>query len=71
MHGILCTGCMTLQTTNIRDLVVRLRKRAEIRRGISTRKSVQEGLPDRIADLLDEAADRIECLERALDADSI
>ena len=62
---------MILQTTNIRDLVVRLRKRAEIRRGISTRKSVQEGLPDRIADLLEEAADRIECLERALDADSI
>ncbi len=55
---------MTLQTTNIRDLVVRLRKRAEIRRGITTRKSVQEGLPDRIADLLEEAADRIEYLER-------
>ena len=71
MHGILYIGCMTLQTTNIHDLVVRLRKRAEIRRGISTRKSVQEGLPDRIADLLEEAADRIECLERALDADSI
>jgi len=42
------------------DLVYRLRKRAEIRRQISTRKSVQEGKPDRIADLLEEAADRIE-----------
>jgi predicted transcriptional regulator len=42
------------------DLVYRLRKRAEIRRQILTRKSVQEGAPDRIADLLEEAADRIE-----------
>lgn len=45
------------------DLVSRLRKRAEIRRQIPTRKSVQEGQPDRIADLLEEAADRIEYLE--------
>ena len=42
------------------DLVYRLRKRAEIRRQIDTRKSVQEGKPDRIADLLEEAADHIE-----------
>jgi hypothetical protein len=42
------------------DLVYRLRKRAEIRRQISTRKSVQEGKPDRIADLLEEAADALE-----------
>ena len=41
------------------DLVTRLRKRAEIRRQITTRKSVQEGKPDRLADLLDEAADTI------------
>ena len=45
------------------DLVLRLRKRAEIRRQISTRRSVQEGKPDRLADLLDEAAKRIEELE--------
>jgi hypothetical protein len=44
------------------DLVYRLRKRAEIRRQISTRKSVIEGKPDRIADLLEEAADRIDQL---------
>jgi hypothetical protein len=44
------------------SLVFRLRKRAEIRRQISTRKSVQEGAPDRIADLLEEAADEIERL---------
>jgi hypothetical protein len=41
-------------------LVERLRKRAEIRRGIQSRKSVQEGKPDRIADLLEEAANAIE-----------
>jgi hypothetical protein len=41
------------------DIVYRLRKRAEIRRRISTRKSVQEGQPDRIADLLEEAASEI------------
>jgi len=41
------------------DLVERLRKRAEIRRNIPTRKSVQNGEPDRIADLLEEAADEI------------
>ena len=45
------------------SLVFRLRKRAEIRRQISTRKSVQEGAPDRMANLLDEAAERIEVLE--------
>jgi hypothetical protein len=45
------------------DLVDRLRKRAEIRRQIPTRKSVQDGEPDRIADLLEEAATEIERLE--------
>ena len=42
------------------DLIYRLRKRAEIRRQIPTRKSVQEGKPDRIADLLEEAAYALE-----------
>ena len=45
-------------------LPFRLRERARIRRQIPTRKSVQEGKPDRIADLLEEAADRIDQLER-------
>ena len=45
------------------DLVVRLRTRAEIRRQIDSRKSVQEGKPDRIADLLEEAAAEIERLQ--------
>jgi hypothetical protein len=44
------------------DLVYRLRERARIRRQIPTRKSVQEGKPDRIADLLEEAAKEIERL---------
>jgi hypothetical protein len=45
------------------SLVYRLRKRAEIRRQIQGRKSVEEGKPDRIADLLEEAADEIERLK--------
>jgi hypothetical protein len=49
-------------------LTYRLRKRAEIRRQISSRKSVQEGKPDRLADLLDEAADEIIRLEQFIDA---
>jgi hypothetical protein len=46
------------------SLVYRLRKRAEIRRGILHRKSVEEGKRDRISDLLEEAADRILELEK-------
>jgi hypothetical protein len=45
------------------SLVFRLRKRAEIRRQIASRKSVAEGKPDRIADLLEEAADALEAAE--------
>ena len=48
------------------DLVFRLRKRAEIRRQIPGRKSVQAGEPDRIADLLEEAADEIEKLNKTI-----
>ena len=43
-------------------LVFRLRERARRRRAMDWRKSVQEGKPDRIADLFDEAADEIERL---------
>jgi hypothetical protein len=49
------------------DIVYRLRKRAEIRRQIPTRKSVQENQPDRIADLLEEAANEIENLRKNYD----
>ena len=44
------------------DIIFRLRKRAEIRRQIPGRKSVEEGAPDRIADLLEEAANEIEAM---------
>lgn len=50
------------QNEDLIDLIYRLRKRAEIRRQIPTRKSAQENKPDRIADLLEEAADEIERL---------
>lgn len=46
------------------SLVFRLRKRAEIRRQIPGRKSVEEGKADRIADLLEEAANEIERLQK-------
>lgn len=48
-------------------LVQRLLLRATVRRQITTRKSVQEGKPDRISDLLEEAAAEIERLNRLLD----
>lgn len=48
------------------SLVFRLRKRAEIRRQIPGRLSVQEGKPDRIADLLEEAANEIDKLEQTV-----
>jgi hypothetical protein len=53
---------------NEQDLVYRLRKRAEIRRQIPGRKSVQEGAADRIADLLEEAATEIETLRKNIQA---
>ena len=45
---------------NNQDLIFRLRERARIRRQIKDRKSVQEGKPDRISDLLEEAANELE-----------
>jgi len=52
---------------NEQELVYRLRKRAEIRRHAATRKSVQEGKPDSISDLLEEAANEIERLRRVVE----
>lgn len=51
-------------STQLDDLGHRLRKRAEIRRQIPSRKSVQEGKPDRLADLLEEAAAELERLQK-------
>ena len=55
------------QPVEQQSLVFRLRKRAEIRRQIPSRKSVQEGARDRIADLLEEAAYEIERLNDILE----
>ena len=52
---------------NENDIVYRLNLRAEIRRQIPGRKSVQQGLPDRIADILEEAALEIERLRNIID----
>ena len=52
------------------SLVFRLRKRAEIRRQIPGRLAVVEGKPDKIANLLDEAANRIEELESGQDGNA-
>ena len=64
-----CNGTECLD--NIRPvltqpLVFRLRKRAEIRRQIPGRLAVVEGKPDKIADLLDEAAKEIETLRETV-----
>lgn len=48
------------------SLVFRLRKRAEIRRQIPGRLAVIEGKPDKIANLLDEAATEIETLQQTI-----
>ena len=53
---------------NEQSLVFRLRKRAEIRRQIATRKSVQEGKPDRLSDLLEEAATELDSLRNQVTA---
>jgi len=53
------------------SLLFRLRKRAEIRRQIPGRLAVVEGKPDKIANLLDEAADEIERLRAILDEHDI
>lgn len=45
-------------------LIYRLRKRAQIRRQIPDRKSVQEGKDDRLANLLEEAANVIEAYQK-------
>ena len=50
------------------DLIERLRTRAEIRRQILTRKSVQNNEPDRISDLLEESADRIEAYRKLINS---
>jgi len=52
--------------TDEQDIIYRLLKRAEIRRQIPGRKSVEEGAPDRIADILEEAAREIVSLRQEI-----
>lgn len=47
-------------------IVQKLRIRAQIRRNATSRKSVQENQPDRLTDLLEEAADVIVALQNRL-----
>lgn len=49
------------------DIVYQLITRAEIRRNAKGRKSVEEGKPDRIADLLEAAAQEISDLRFRVD----
>jgi hypothetical protein len=49
------------------SLVYRLKKRAEIRKSSTTRKSLQRGETDRLSELLEEAALRILHLESEVD----
>jgi chromosome segregation ATPase len=50
---------MTEESPVTDTLIARLRERARIRRQIPGRKAAEEGKPDRIADVLDEAADAL------------
>lgn len=57
-----------IDTAKVHDVISRCRIRANIRRNIPHRKSVQEGKADRIADLFDECADTMtELLEELED----
>jgi hypothetical protein len=64
--------CQAVKTpVPTQSLMYRLRKRAEIRRQIPGRLAVVEGKPDKIADLLDEAANEIESLRKQIMALSV
>jgi hypothetical protein len=60
-NGIECLD--NIRPVTDQPLIYRLRKRAEIRRQIPGRLAVTEGKPDKIADLLEEAANEIEKLK--------
>lgn len=60
-NGVECLD--NVRPVTDQPLIYRLRKRAEIRRQIPGRLSVTENKPDKIADLLEEAANEIEQLK--------
>lgn len=55
---------------NEQDLIERLRIRAKIRREAKDRLSIKENKPDRLANLLEEAAEEIELLRNTLNSKS-
>lgn len=65
-QGRTCTCRDEAPTPSIDELIACLKERSRIRRQIPTRKSVQNGEADRIADLLDEAAATLESVRDAL-----
>jgi len=61
------TDCLdNVRPVLTQPLIYRLRKRAQIRRQIPGRLAVIEGKPDKIADLLEEAANEIESLRQSV-----
>ena len=62
-HLIAAASCVPYEQQHI---TMRLRIRAAIRRNAKGRKSVEEGKEDRLAKLLDQAADEIERLENLI-----
>ena len=50
------------------DITEKLRIRAQIRRSAQGRKSVEEGKPDRLSFLLEEAADEIDRLRKIIES---
>ena len=52
-------------------LVYRLRKRSEIRLSIQSRKSIQLNEPDRISELLLEAADELENQQKVIEKNNL
>jgi hypothetical protein len=60
-NGVNCLD--NIRPVTDQPLIYRLRKRAEIRKQIPGRLAVTEGKPDKIADLLEEAANEIEILK--------
>jgi len=60
-----------LETDPRETLVYRLRKRSEIRLSIQSRKSIQQGEPDRISELLLEAADELENQQKVIEKNNL
>jgi len=69
MHTTESLLASLLQKYPSSDLVYRLLKRVEIRQSLTTRKSIQENKPDRICEILQEAAQELHKLREFLRED--